>query len=102
MPAPTALGAVHDSTGFSLVGVVAVRPVGAAVAATAAPGHASTAATTSAARLEGSRKLTAVSIGLHAVHLDKFTHLVDWRGEPASDARASCRTAVTAAPRSPD
>src|SRR3954449_4723390 len=89
MPAPTAVGAVHDSTGFARVGVPAVRPVGAPVAASAAPGHASTAARTSAARQEGSRILTDERIGLHRVHLDKITLPVDSVAGAASDTRAS-------------
>ena len=40
-PGPVAAGAVHVSTGFTLVGVVAVRPVGAPVTASAAAGAAS-------------------------------------------------------------
>src|SRR5689334_16763472 len=63
-------GAVQDSTGFALVGVVAVSPVGAPVAASAAPGHASSATTPRAARRKGSRILTMGSIGLPEDQLD--------------------------------
>src|SRR4051794_14993888 len=89
MPAPTVVGAVQDSTGFVRVGVAAVRPVGAPVAASAVPGHASTAARTSAARREGSGILTDEGIGLHRVHLDKITLSVDSVAGAASDTRAS-------------